>query len=143
MRSDTHTGSRGRSSFVLIGCERNGQYKCRNKEFVIRAIGSRKYGCPFKLRGKPVIGGQGWMMKLICGIHNHELAKSLVEHPYAGRLTKDEKTIIVDITKSMVKPRNILLILKEHNVNSCTTIKQIYNAKSTYRSSIRGGDTEM
>ncbi|KAL5148542.1 Protein FAR1-RELATED SEQUENCE 5 [Glycine soja] len=143
MRSDTHTGSRGRSSFVLIGCERNGQYKCRNKEFVIRAIGSRKYGCPFKLRGKPVIGGQGWMMKLICGIHNHELAKSLVEHPYAGRLTKDEKTIIVDITKSMVKPRNILLILKEHNVNSCTTIKQIYNAKSTYRSSIRGGDTEI
>ena len=59
MRSDTYTGSRGRSSFVLIGCERNGQYKCRNKEFVIRAIGSRKYGCPFKLRGKPVHGGGG------------------------------------------------------------------------------------
>ena len=27
---------------------------------------------------------EGWMVKLICGVHNHELAKSLVGHPYAG-----------------------------------------------------------
>lgn len=39
------------------------------------------------------------MVKLLCGSHNHELTKSLVEHPYVGRLTKDEKTIIVNITK--------------------------------------------
>ncbi|KAL5184951.1 hypothetical protein HKD37_17G048557 [Glycine soja] len=113
----------------------------RKKEFVRRDTGSRKCGCPFKLRGKLVIGGQSWMVKLIYGIHNHELAKSLVGHPYAGRLTKDEKTIIADMTKSMVKPRNILLTLKEHNANSCTTIKQIYNARSAYRSSIRGNNT--
>jgi len=69
-----------------------------------------------------VVGGQGWMVKLMCGSHNHELTKSLVGHPYTGRLTKEEKIIIVDITKSMVKPRNILLTLKEHNANSCTTI---------------------
>ena len=73
------------------------------------------------------------MMKLICGSHNHELAKSLVGHPYVRRLTKNEKTIISDMTKSMVKPRNILLTLKELNVNSCTIIKQIYNARSAYR----------
>ncbi|KAL5158015.1 hypothetical protein HKD37_15G042580 [Glycine soja] len=84
MRSDTETGSRGRSSFVLIGCERSGTYKCRNKEFVRKDTGSRKCGCLFRLRGKPVRGGEGWMVKLICGIHNHELAKSLVGHPYAG-----------------------------------------------------------
>ncbi|KAH1189928.1 hypothetical protein GmHk_20G057602 [Glycine max] len=132
-----------RSSFVLIGCERSGLYKCRNKEFVRRDIGSRKCGCPFRLHGKPVHGGEGWMVKLICGIHNHELAKSLVGHPYVGRLTKDEKKIIAEMTKSMVKPKNILLTLKEHNVNSCTTIKQFYNARSAYHSSIRGVDTEM
>ena len=99
--------------------------------------------CPFKLCGKPVGGGQGWTVKLMCGIHNHELAKILVGHPYAGWLTKAENTLIADLTKSMVKPRNILLTLKEHNVNSCTTIKQIYNARSAYRSSIRGSDIEM
>ncbi|KAH1257303.1 hypothetical protein GmHk_03G007307 [Glycine max] len=54
-----------------------------------------------RLRGKPVHGGKGWMVKLICEIHNHELTKSLVRHPYAGRLTKDEKKIIADMTKLM------------------------------------------
>ena len=83
------------------------------------------------------------MMKLICEVHNHELVKSLVGHSYAGRLTKAEKTLIVDMTKSMVKSRNILLTLKEHNVNSCTTIKQIYNARSEFHSSIRESDLEM
>ncbi|KAL5148366.1 hypothetical protein HKD37_13G035414 [Glycine soja] len=47
------------------------------------------------------------------------------------------------VIKSNVKSRNILLTLKEHNANSCTTIKQIYNARSTYCSSIRGDDTKM
>ncbi|KAH1189464.1 putative protein FAR1-RELATED SEQUENCE 10 [Glycine max] len=143
MRSDIDTGSRGRSSFVLIRCERSGMYKCRNKEFVRKDTGSKKCGCPFRLCGKPVHGGEGWMVKLICGIHNHELAKSFVGHPYAGRLTKDEKKIIANMTKSMVKPKHILLTLKEHNANNCTMIKQIYNARSVYRSSIRGADTEM
>jgi len=82
-------------------------------------------------------------MKLMCRSHNHDLAKSLVGHPYDVRLTKDEKIIIVDMTKSMVKPRNIFLTLKEHNVNSYTTIKQIYNARNAYHSSIRGGNTKM
>ncbi|XP_040868472.1 uncharacterized protein [Glycine max] len=81
MRSDTYTGSRGRTSFVLIGCERS------------------------------VHGGEGWAVKLICGIHNHELAKTLVGHPYAGRLTDDEKNIIANMMKSNVKPRNIPLTM--------------------------------
>ncbi|KAL5134458.1 Protein FAR1-RELATED SEQUENCE 5 [Glycine soja] len=143
LKFDTYTGSRGRTAFVLIGCERSGKYKGRKKEFVRRDTGTRKCGCPFKIRGKPVHGGEGWAVKLICGIHNHELAKTLVGHPYAGRLTDDEKNIIADMTKSNVKPRNILLMLKEHNSSSCTTIKQIYNARSAYRSSIRGDDSVM
>ena len=83
------------------------------------------------------------MLKLMCESHNHEMAKSLVGHSYVGRLTKDKKIIIVDMTKSMVKPRNILLTLKEHNANSYTTIKQIYNARHAYRYSIRRSNTEM
>jgi len=142
-RSYTNTGMRGRTSFVLIGRERSDQYRVRKKDLVRRDTGSRKCGCPFKLRGKPVARGQGWMVKLMCVSHNHEMTKSLVGHPYAGRLTKVEKIIIADMTKSMVKPRNILLMLKEHNANSYTTIKQICNTRSTYRFSIRGSDIEM
>jgi len=84
MSSNTNTGMRGNTSFVLIGCERNGQYRSRKKDFVRRDTDSRKCGCPFKLRGKPLVGGQGWMVKLMCGSHNHELVKSLVIHSYAG-----------------------------------------------------------
>ncbi|KAH1265151.1 putative protein FAR1-RELATED SEQUENCE 10 [Glycine max] len=130
------------NGFVVV-IIRSGKYRCRKKEFVRRDTGARKCGCPFKFRGKPVVGRQGWMVKLMCGIHSHELAKSLVGHPYTGRLSKAEKTLIVDMTKSMVKPRNILLTLKEHNANSCMTIKQIYNARSAYHSFIRGSDTKM
>ncbi|RZC12114.1 60S ribosomal protein L44 isoform C, partial [Glycine soja] len=75
LRPDTNTGSRGRSTFVLIGYKRSGEYKCRKKEFIIRDTGTRKCGCPFKLRCKSVVGGEGWMVKLISGVHNHELAK--------------------------------------------------------------------
>ncbi|KAH1247282.1 Protein FAR1-RELATED SEQUENCE 5 [Glycine max] len=104
---------------MWIGCERSGEYRCRKKEFIRRYTGTRKCG--------------GWRRRL----------DGEVEHPYAGRLTKAEKTLIADMTKSMVKPRNILLTLKEHNANSCTTIKQVYNARSVFRSSIRGSDLEM
>jgi len=142
-RLDTDTGIRERTSFVLIGCERSDQYKAKKKDLEKTITGSRKCGCPFKLRVKPVVEGKGWMVKLMCGSHNHELVKSLVGHPYVGRLTKDEKIIIADITKSMVKPRNILLTLKEHDVNSYTTIRQVYNARNVYRSSIRGNNTKM
>ena len=57
IRSDTNTSSRGRTSFVLIGCERSDEYRCRKKEFVRRNTETRKCGCPFKFHGKPVVGG--------------------------------------------------------------------------------------
>ena len=50
IRFDTNTGSRGRTLFVLIGCERNDEYRCRKKEFVRRDIETRKCGCRFKLK---------------------------------------------------------------------------------------------
>ena len=78
MRSDTNNDIRGRTSFVLIGCGRSGQYKVKNKDLVRTCIDDRKCGYPFKLNAKPVVRGEGLMMNLICGSHNHELAKSLV-----------------------------------------------------------------
>ena len=131
MRTDTNISVRRRASFLLIACERSGQYRPKKTNLVRTCTGSRKCGCPFKLCVKPVLGGEGWMVKLICGVHNHDMAKSLVGHPYVGRLTKDEKIAVVDMTKSMVKPRNILLMLKEHN------------ARHAYRSSIKGSNIKM
>ena len=83
------------------------------------------------------------MVNLICETHNHAFAKSFTEYPYVGRLTKDEKIIIGDMTKSMVKPKNILLTLKQHSTNNCTTMKQVYNVRYAYRFSIKGSNSEM
>ncbi|KAH1254944.1 Protein FAR1-RELATED SEQUENCE 5 [Glycine max] len=85
-----------------------------------------------------MVGGERWMMKLVCGRHNHALVKSLLDIHML-----DEKIIIGDMTKSMVKPRNILLTLKKHNVNSYITMKQVYNARYAYRSFIRDNNNEM
>jgi len=82
------------------------------------------------------------MMKLICGNHNHALAKSFFRHPCVCQLTKDENITIGDMTKSMVKPDNILLTLKEYNVNNYKTMKQVYNARYAYRSSIRDNNSK-
>ena len=125
MRPDTHTGVRGKASFLLIAYKRSGEYRPKKYNLVKTCTGNRKCGCPFKLRAKPVVGGEGWMVKLICGVHNHKMTKLLVGHPYAGQLTKDEKIIVADMTKFMVKQKNISLTLKEHNDNNYTTKRNV------------------
>ncbi|KAL5160144.1 hypothetical protein HKD37_U058332 [Glycine soja] len=70
MRSDTDTGVRGRASFLLIACERRGEYRPKKHNLVRTCTGSRKCGCPLKFHAKPVSGGGGWMVKLIYGVHN-------------------------------------------------------------------------
>ena len=69
--------------------------------------------------------------------------QTLVGHPYAGRFTCSEKSMLMDMTKSSVKPRNILLTIKEHNEKNVSTIKQVYNARYMYKRSVRGDRTEM
>jgi len=86
---------------------------------------------------------QGWMVELICGSHNHDLVETMVGHPYAGKLSIEEKVMVEDMTKTSIKPRNILLTMKERNEKNVTTIKQVYNAMTVHRRSQRGHKTEM
>ncbi|KAJ1433572.1 hypothetical protein SESBI_06112 [Sesbania bispinosa] len=41
-----------------------------------------------------------WKLNVVCGVHNHEVAESLEGHPYAGRLTVEEKSLLEDMTKN-------------------------------------------
>jgi len=61
---------------------------------------------------KSVKGSEGWMVELLCGFHNHDLRDTLVGHPYVGRLIANEKSMLMDMTKSLVKRRNILPTMK-------------------------------
>jgi len=85
---------------------------------------------------------EGCMVKrtLLCGSYNHDLAYILVSRLYTGRLTTNENFILVNMTKSSVKPKtiNILLTMKEHNEKNVTTIKHICNVMIVYQRSKRG-----
>ncbi|XP_014521959.1 uncharacterized protein LOC106778497 [Vigna radiata var. radiata] len=98
VRSDTATDEPERKTFVVLGCERSGKYRKYKQDVQPSVSGTRKCKCPFKLRGKPK--GHGWVLKVMCGYHNHELAETLVGHPYAGRLNAAEQSILIDMTKS-------------------------------------------
>ena len=83
------------------------------------------------------------MLKVICGLHNYDFGETLVGHSYARRLRPDEHGLVVDMTKSQVKPSNILLTLKENNEDNVTTIKQLYNIIYTYKKLFKGSKTEL
>lgn len=142
-RSEKGTGRPGTKTKLILACERSGKYRPWKNPQPVRGAGTKKCECPFRLRGRPMVDGQGWTIDVKCGIHNHELAETLSGHSYVGRLSNEEKSLVDDMTKNMVKPRNILLTLKDRNVESLTTIKHVYNARQAYRSSIRGNRTEM
>jgi len=143
LRSDKETGQQGRKTFVLLGCERSGKYRKYRNDLEVTITGTRKCDCPFRLRGKPIPNGEGWVLKVICELNNHDLAKTLVGHPYAERLRPDEHALVVDMTKRQVKSSNILLTLKENNKDNVTTIKQLYDVIYTYKRSLRGSRTEL
>ena len=58
MRSDTNIGVQGRASFLLIACEKSGEYRPKKNDLVRTCTGSRKCGCPFKLRAKSILEGE-------------------------------------------------------------------------------------
>jgi len=131
LRSDKATRAQGRNTYVLLGCERSGKYRKYITDLEVSTTGTRKCDCSFRLHGKLIKDGEGWVLKVICGLYNHEFANTLVGHPYAGRLRPDEHALVVDMTKSRVKSKNILLTLKEKNEDNVTTVKYLYNTRYT------------
>nr|XP_004507516.1 protein FAR-RED ELONGATED HYPOCOTYL 3-like [Cicer arietinum] len=142
-RSETATARQRTKTKLILGCERSGKYRPWKNPNLTRSTWTRKCDCPFRLRGTRSSVGDGWYLHVICGLHNHELAKKLTGHSFLGRLSQDEKNVLGDMTKNFVKPKNILMTLRDHNVESLTTIKQVYNARQAYRTSLRGNRTEM
>lgn len=137
IRSDTR--AKGRKTKLTLGCARGGKYRPYKNEIAARkVVGTKKCGCPFKLKGMHLKNGEGWKLNVVCGFHNHEVAKG---NAYASRLSGEEKSLIGDLTKNMVKPRDILLTLKDHDQD--ITIKQVYNARQAFRVSQKGPITEM
>ncbi|PNX66053.1 otubain, partial [Trifolium pratense] len=114
VRSDQGLVS-GKPCFML-GYEQGGVYRLSNKKarkkISIEERGSRKIGCPFRLRGYlPKL--KEWNLTIVSGIHNHVLDKVLQGHLVVGRLKPEEKEMVAEMSENLIPPRNIMSTLKK------------------------------
>lgn len=69
----------------------------------------------------------------------NQLNRDLQGHLYVGRLTKEEKNMVTDMTNNLTKLKGFLRSDQSKNPDSHTKIKQIYNAHLRIHSSQREG----
>ncbi|XP_028098245.1 uncharacterized protein LOC114297967 [Camellia sinensis] len=51
-----------------------------------------------------------WMVDVACGTHNHAPAKYFEGHSFTGRLSKEEISLLVDMSKSIVRHGFVIVI---------------------------------
>ncbi|KAK9118616.1 hypothetical protein Scep_016709 [Stephania cephalantha] len=133
---------RGMSHRVGKGKAAKISKKSRNDEKARTQTGTKKCGCPFLINVKENATPCG-MSPVICGRHNHDPAKNLDGHSFAGRLDKGEQEVVVQMTKGNVKPKDILDTLKQSDVRNVSTMRTIYNARQKVRNEDAGGRTQI
>lgn len=138
----------GRKARLRLGCERSGMYKSsKNITKIDRTprsgTGTKKIGCPFLLQGLKLENEDDWLLKSVCGYHNHPPAQQLEGHSFAGRLNKEEESWVCDMSKNMIKPRNILMTIKNKNEENVSTIRTIYNVRHRHRLVEKAGRSQM
>ena len=80
------------------------------------------------MKGKQLSLEEGWILLVDCGVHNYLAAKHLEGHSFIDSLLEEKESLVVDMSKILVRPRNILHILKQRNNHNVSTIRTIYNA---------------
>ncbi|XP_052193889.1 uncharacterized protein LOC127802218 [Diospyros lotus] len=133
----SESGGIGRKPRVRLACEWSGKYKSSKKgdetigETNRRTTGSKKCGYPFELLGVK-LSNEHWMLKVVCGLHNHLPAAQLEGHSYAGRLTEKEKQILITMSNNLVKSRNILMTLKAEDEKNDEYEHRLYELTLEY-----------
>ncbi|CAL2248387.1 unnamed protein product [Prunus armeniaca] len=155
-RSD-YEGEGKRRPRVILACERNGNYKsCKSSETTdtrsdansdmkkcARDTSTKKCGCPFLLKCVNIGDGDDWKLEVVCGVHNHPISEYLQGHSFVGRLIEEENALLVDMSKSLVKPRDILVTIKYRDAMNGSTMKTIYNARIRNKTKEFAGRTQM
>ncbi|KAI5660107.1 hypothetical protein M9H77_28900 [Catharanthus roseus] len=127
-----------RRPYVTLACERGGSVKKYKKAIVDdeeeeiprkrqRLYGTKKCGCPFKLKGKQIATSKSWQLFVHNGRHNHKVAIYNHGHAQAVRLTEEQLQQTEQFMKSHVPPRNILQFFQEQDVGCAVGAQKIYN----------------
>lgn len=138
MIKGSESGGGRRKPRIRLACERGGiyresKYKPNRQGKQRKGTGTKKCGCPFQVHGVKLDKDDEWCVRVVSGLHNHLPIKQLEGHSYAGRLSDQEKTIVSNMTKGMVKPKEILMTIKQRDEKNETTMKSIYNARHRYK----------
>ncbi|XP_028067938.1 uncharacterized protein LOC114270615 [Camellia sinensis] len=143
-------GGGQRTPRIFLACERSGQYRAHKKlegddssKKIVKITGTKKCGRPFESRARKLMADDDWMVDVACGMHNHAPAKHFEGHSFARRLSKEETSLLVDMSKSMVRPKQILVTLKRKDALNVTTMKTIYNVHHRNNVIEKAGRSQM
>ncbi|KAI5656405.1 hypothetical protein M9H77_25198 [Catharanthus roseus] len=109
-----------RRTYVTLACERGGALRKYTKprvddeeeEVPIKkwgSYGTKKCGCPFKLKGEQIATSENWQLFVHDGRHNNKMAVYNHGHTQAARLQRSmhrKYTVIAKIKKNRMKGRN-------------------------------------
>ncbi|KAI5680583.1 hypothetical protein M9H77_01810 [Catharanthus roseus] len=95
--------------------------KYRKKKRV--PYGTKKCGCPFKLKGEQMATSENWQLCVHNGRHNHKIAVYSHGHAQSARLTEEQLQQTEQFRKNHVPPYNILQFFREREVGCA----KIYN----------------
>ncbi|KAL8152758.1 hypothetical protein V2J09_010518 [Rumex salicifolius] len=123
---------------VILACEKFGKSRSKKKKPIPgeiqkdsprrRQTSTKKSNCKFELDGV-MQKNSTWKLRVLCGIHNHNLPQNLEGHAYAGRMTLAEREDVKEWTEAQIAPKKILSMLKEKYPDNLTSLKQIYNLR--------------
>ena len=97
-----------------------------------RALGERRSNKQVK---KNLDTDDDWRLDVVCGVYNQFAA--------AGRFSREETKLLVDMSKSMVRPKELSVTLKQRSELKVTTMKIIYDARYKHIVHERGGRSQM
>jgi len=72
------------------------------------------------------------VLLVACDFHNHLAAENFEGHSFTGRLSEKEEKLAVNMSKTLVQPRDILHILKQRNNLNVSILITVYNARKKY-----------
>ncbi|BFG22361.1 hypothetical protein CerSpe_086350 [Prunus speciosa] len=157
IKKSDYEGEGKRRPRVILACEWSGNYKsCKSSKTTdirsdansdmkkcARDTGTKKCGCSFLLKCVNIGDVDDWKLEVVCGVHNHPISEYLQGHSFVGRLSQEENALLVDMSKSLVKPRDILVTLKDRDAMNVSTMKTIYNARIRNITKEFAGRTQM
>jgi len=73
---------------------------------------------------------KGWVLLIACGIHNYSAAENLEGHSFTGKLSEENEKLVINMSKALVRSRDILNTLKQKNN---LILRTVYNAKKKHR----------